>query len=86
MESLIKNFLLINKKVLKGKIKLTDETQKIIPRSLWRVKFPPPKEDILTCNGSCKKILMSIKSRRSITLLMFVIIIISLIIHVKFKI
>ena len=75
LEYLIKKFRLINKKLLKGKIKFTEETRKIIPRSLWNVKFPPPKKDIINCNESCKKILKSIQSKRSIMFLIFFIII-----------
>jgi hypothetical protein len=63
----------MNKRLLKGKIKLTEDVKKALPRCLWRVEFPPPRDEIVSCNATCGKILGSIESKRLI-LLTFVII------------
>lgn len=65
MKSLIKQLQYMNSKLKKGKIKLPDETRMSLPRSLWRVPFPPPRSDIDICNDTCKKISKTLSSGKA---------------------
>ena len=63
MKNLIQQLEKMNKRLLKGKIKLREEVKQALPRSLWRVDFPPPRQEVMVCNDTCKKIRKSIQSR-----------------------
>ena len=63
MKPLLKQLIRINKLMEKDKIKLLDETKYELPRSLWRVKFPPPKDEIETCNMTCRLVMSSFESK-----------------------
>jgi predicted nucleic acid-binding Zn ribbon protein len=68
MKALIRQLMNMNKRLKKGKIKLADDVKWSLPRSLWRVDFPPPSAEIQTCNETCEKILKSVESKRPILL------------------
>jgi hypothetical protein len=76
IKPLIKQLRNMNKRMLKRKIKLTDEVRRALPRSLWSVQFPPPEADIRQCDATCKKLLASIESKRSIVGPVFMIILV----------
>ena len=63
MKSVIRQILKMNKSLKKGKILLSEETRLSLPRSLWRVSFPPPNTEIITCDETCNKILKSMESK-----------------------
>jgi predicted nucleic acid-binding Zn ribbon protein len=81
MKSLIKQLINMNKRLNKGKIKLAEDVKRSLPRSLWRVDFPPPREEIRICNESCKKILQSIESKRPILVLILPVLLILYILY-----
>ena len=66
MKALLRHIQIINKRMLKGKIVMTDDIRNSLPRSLWRVEFPPPKQEIEICIETCRKISKSIESKRSL--------------------
>lgn len=64
MKALIRQLMKTNKSLSKGNIKLSDWTRMELPRSLWRVQFPPPEEEIKSCNANCEQILSTMESKR----------------------
>jgi len=66
MKSLLRQLLNINKLLKRGDIKLPEETRHRLPRSLWRISFPPPIHDVETCNETCKSILHDFDSKWSL--------------------
>lgn len=77
MKNLIRQLMSMNKRVTKGKIKMTEDVKMSLPRSLWRVNFPPPLDEVKACEDTCRKISKSIESKRSVlwpVLMLFVVI------------
>ena len=66
MKNLIRQLEKMNKRLLKGKIRLSDDVKRALPRSLWRVEFPPPRQEVMVCSDTCKKMYKSIESKQSI--------------------
>ena len=64
MNGLFKQLLRTNKLLKQKKIKLTEETRRCLPRSLWRVKFPCPETDISRCSKTLKQVIDSTESRK----------------------
>jgi hypothetical protein len=82
MKPLIKQLINMNKRLLKGKIKLTDDVRRALPRSLWSVEFPPPQNEIVECTATCRKLLASIESKRSILLPILVVFVVMYAIYI----
>jgi hypothetical protein len=72
MKPLIKQLINMNRRLLKKKIKLTEDVRRALPRSLWNVQFPPPEREITECTATCRKLLASIESKRSVLLTLLV--------------
>lgn len=66
MKMLIKHIRAMNKLLLKGQVKMTDDVKRALPRSLRTVEFPPPMEYVVICDDTCKRISKSIESKRSL--------------------
>lgn len=66
MKMLIKHIRSMNKLLLKGQIKMTDDIKRALPRALRAVEFPPPMEYVIICDDTCKKISKSFESKRSL--------------------
>jgi hypothetical protein len=72
MKFLIRQLLVINKRVLKGRLSLTDDVKQSLPRSLWNVEFPPPRDELLICGRTCKRALRGIDSKRGILIIVII--------------
>ena len=81
MKPLLKHIMRINKLMLKNKISLTQETRMDLPRSLWRVEFPPPKTEVNICNNTCKLIYRSYESKWKTIIPMLLILIVSYLLY-----
>ena len=81
MKPLLKHIIRINKLLLKNKITLTKETRMDLPRSLWRVEFPPPNSEVTICNKTCKLIYQSYESKWKTIIPMLLILIVSYLLY-----
>jgi hypothetical protein len=82
MKPLLKQIMRINKLMLKDKIKLLDETKYELPRSLWRVEFPPPKDEVEICNKTCKLVMDSFESKWKTIIPLLIIVLITYLLYI----
>ena len=82
MKSLLRHLLKINNLLKKNQIKLSEETKLQLPRSLWRLDFPPPLTDIISCDETCKNILNDFESKWSTIFPIFLLIIIIYLLYI----
>ncbi|EAY22855.1 hypothetical protein TVAG_076020 [Trichomonas vaginalis G3] len=82
LKPLLRQLIRINKLLQSGKITLTQETKMELPRSLWRVEFPPPEEEVKICTNTCKLVLKTYQSKWLTVLPALIILIVSYILYV----
>lgn len=82
LKPLLRQLIRINKLLLSRTIKFTEETKMELPRSLWRVEFPPPDEEVQMCTKTCKLVLSSYESKWKTALPALIILLVSYFIYV----